>query len=137
MRQDIPLAQQIVQSSHASIEAARRYIPKESKDVPYVVLVGVPDKAALFRVERKLRDGAVGHAVFYEPDGNMGLSAVATEPLGQGQRRLLSNYRVWRAENTTHVEPRRPSKDDVCSRGELVGIGDYCGFCAGDLAAAP
>ena len=124
MRQDIPLAQQIVQSNHASIEAARR-IPTESKDIPYVVLVGVPDKSALFRVERKLRDAGVEHSVFYEPDNNMGLSALATAPLPQEQRRLLSNYRLWRAENTTH----RPGKDDVCRHGELVGIGDYCGLC--------
>ena len=93
-----------MQSNHASIEAARS-IPKDFSDIPYVVLIGVPDKNALFRVEKKLASCAIRHEVFYEPDGNMGLSAIATEPLGQDQRRELSNYRLWKAENTTHREP--------------------------------
>jgi hypothetical protein len=56
----------------------------------------VPDKAALFRVIEKLRANSIDHEVFYEPDFDMGLSAVATVPLEQSQRRVLSNYRLWR-----------------------------------------
>lgn len=100
MRQDISLAQQIVQSNHATFEVARRLPHHNLEEIPSVVVIGVPDKTALFRVVEKLRGNAIGHEVFYEPDGNMGLSAVATAPLEQDQRRALSNYRIWKEENT-------------------------------------
>ncbi len=97
VRQDIPLAQQIVQSNHATFEVARRLQSDQDLDVtPSCIVIGVPDKAALFRVIEKLRSNDIEHQVFYEPDFNMGLSAAATVPLGQGQRRVLSNYRLWR-----------------------------------------
>lgn len=97
MRQDISLAQQIVQSNHATFEVARRLTqPQNLDETPSCIVIGVPDKSALFRVIEKLRSNDIGHQVFYEPDFNMGLSAVATVPLGQSQRRVLSNYRLWK-----------------------------------------
>ena len=71
-------------------------LPIDYDQIPNLVLIGVPDKAALFRVINKLNDNAIGHEVFYEPDDNLGLTAVATYPLTQEQRRALSNYRLWR-----------------------------------------
>ena len=104
VRQDISLAQQIVQSNHATFEAARNLPPDFPKnEVPFLVLIGVPDKNALFRAIKKLEANSIGYQVFYEPDDNIGLSAVATAPLSQEQRRCLSNYRVWREENTTKL----------------------------------
>lgn len=100
MRQDIPLAQQIVQSNHATFEVARRLSTSNLDETPSVVVIGVIDKNALFRVVEKLRSNEIGHQVFYEPDFNMGLSAVATVPLEQEQRRVLSNYKIWKEENT-------------------------------------
>ena len=97
VRQDISLAQQMVQSNHATFELARRLPRDQDLDVtPSCITIGVPDKQALFRVIEKLRSNDIGHEVFYEPDFGIGLSAVATVPLGQEQRRMLSNYRLWR-----------------------------------------
>lgn len=97
VRQDISLAQQMVQSNHATFEVARRLPQPQNLDItPSCITIGVPDKTALFRVIEKLRLNSIPHEVFYEPDFNMGLSAVATIPLEQGQRRVLSNYRLWR-----------------------------------------
>lgn len=105
VRQDISLAQQLVQSNHATFEVARRLqLPQNLDETPSCIVIGVPDKTALFRVIEKLRAHEIGHEVFYEPDFNMGLSAVATVPLGQEQRRALSNYRLWREESAN--EPR-------------------------------
>jgi hypothetical protein len=100
VRQDISLAQQIVQSNHATFEVARRLSASNLDEIPSVVVIGVPDKTALFQVIERLRANSIGHEVFYEPDFNMGLSAVATVPLEQAQRRVLSNYRIWKEENT-------------------------------------
>lgn len=95
MRQDIPIAQQIVQSNHVTFEVARR-LPPDQDDIPSVVVIGVPDKAALLRVITKLETHNIHHQAFHEPDFDMGLSAVATVPLAEEQRRVLSNYRLWR-----------------------------------------
>jgi hypothetical protein len=94
VRQDIPVAQQLVQSNHATFEMASR-LDQSHEQPPYCVVIGVPDKTALFRVIAKLKTSDICHRHFYEPDGNMGLSAVATAPLLPGQRRALSNYRLW------------------------------------------
>ncbi len=96
MRQDISVAQQIVQSNHATFEVARRTPPNNLDVIPSCIVIGVPDKVALFRVIEKLRAHNIGHEAFYEPDFDMGLSAVATVPLEQAQRRVLSNYRLWK-----------------------------------------
>ncbi len=104
MRTDLTFAQQLVQSNHATFEMAS-HLSSESNtsesntnEVPYCVVIGVPDKHALFRVVERLKTHDINHHVFYEPDDNMGLSAVATMPLFQEQRRVLSNYRLWGAE---------------------------------------
>jgi hypothetical protein len=73
-------------------------LPSDFDQIPNLVLIGVPDKAALFRVINKLNDNAIGHEVFYEPDDNLGLTAIATYPLTQEQRRVLSNYRLWKSD---------------------------------------
>jgi hypothetical protein len=100
VRQDISLAQQIVQSNHATFEVARRIPATNLDDIPSCIVIGVPDKNALLRVTEKLRKHDIAHHTFYEPDFNMGLSAVATVPLEQEQRRFLSNYKLWKEENT-------------------------------------
>ncbi len=99
MRQDISVAQQIVQSNHATYEVARRSPASNLDEIPSCIVIGVPDKVALFRVIEKLNKHAIQHHTFYEPDFDMGLSAVATAPLEQEQRRFLSSYRLWREAN--------------------------------------
>lgn len=103
MRQDISLAQQLVQSNHATFEVARR-LPFDPNSFPSVVVIGVPDKNALLRVISKLTTNNLQFQTFEEPDFDMGLSAVATVPLDETQRRVLGNYRLWKLENTTVKE---------------------------------
>jgi hypothetical protein len=103
VRQDISVAQQIVQSNHATFEVARR-LPAEQETTPEttpsVVAIGVPDQPALLRVIAKLEANGIAHQAFHEPDFGMGLSAVATVPLGQ-ERQILGNYRIWKESNNT------------------------------------
>jgi hypothetical protein len=74
---------------------ARRLSNQNPDEIPSCIVIGVPDKPALFRAIEKLRKYEIGHEVFYEPDFDMGLSAVATVPLVQAQRYPLSNYKLW------------------------------------------
>ena len=72
--------------------------PHNNKSViPNIVLIGVPNKLALERVIQKLKNNNIAHTPFYEPDWEMGLSAVATTPnLSDEQRSALKNYAIWR-----------------------------------------
>jgi len=68
--------------------------------IPSIVLIGVPNKKALERVIKKLQTNNIAHTPFYEPDWEMGLSAVATTPnLSIEQRESLRNYSIWRETN--------------------------------------
>ena len=95
VRQDISLAQQIVQSNHATFEVARSF-PHNPEIIPSCIVIGVADKSALLRVIEKLQKHDIRHEAFHEPDFDMGLSAVATAPLEQKQRYCLSNYQLWK-----------------------------------------
>jgi hypothetical protein len=72
--------------------------PHHNKSIiPYIVLIGVPNKRALDRVIQKLNDNHIAHTPFFEPDWDMGLSAIATTPnLSQEQHNALKNYSIWR-----------------------------------------
>lgn len=65
--------------------------------IPSIVLIGVPHQKALERVIKKLTHNNIAHTPFYEPDWDMGLSAVATTPnISEEQRQVLLNYSIWR-----------------------------------------
>lgn len=73
--------------------------------IPNLVLIGVPDLAALQRADQKLCDAQIPHFNWREPDGNMGFTAIATAPLVGEQRKCLANYRLWRADSVTRSWP--------------------------------
>lgn len=71
-------------------------LPQSVEDLPpSIVLIGVPNRRALERVIEKLRLHRIEFSPFFESDGDMGLSAVATVPLSEDERALLQNYKLW------------------------------------------
>ena len=94
MRTDLSLAQQVVQSNHATFAMAAQ-LPNGLQETPSIVLIGVPNKKALERVIKKLIDHSIDFSDFYESDHGVGLSAVATVPLTEEQREALRNYKLW------------------------------------------
>lgn len=93
IRQDLPLAQQLVQSNHATFKLASGLQPEGG--IPNIVVIGVPDVRALSRVLAKLKQHQIVHAPFYEPDFDYGFTAIATAPLNEVSRQVLSNYRLY------------------------------------------
>lgn len=94
MRQDIPVAQQIVQTNHATFQMAQRL--GGFTDTPFVVVVGLPDKAALEATIQRLNRYGIDHEAFHEPDNDMGLSAIATVPLtSKKHRKAMLHYKLW------------------------------------------
>lgn len=63
--------------------------------VPNIVVIGVPDVAALNRVLVKLRANQIPHHSWHEPDFDFGFTAIATAPLDDSQRAVLANYRLY------------------------------------------
>ena len=85
----------MVQSNHATLTIASSQYSFD--DIPNIVLIGVPDKAALERTQRKLADAGILHAAWEEPDFDLGFTAIATVPITREQKQVLANYRLWRS----------------------------------------
>lgn len=98
-------------------------LPKNSdNETPSIVLIGVPDKNALDRVIKKLIDNNINFSDFYEPDHGMGLSAVATVPVTEEQRRILQGYKLWNESTfNTHVAQRSERRDSRKAYPEVIG----------------
>jgi hypothetical protein len=89
----LSVAQQITQSGHAIYSLVRQYHPEF--EIPNIVTIGVPDLAALKRVQKKLADYQIPHFSWIEPDFELGFTSIATIPLTYEQKQLLKNYRVY------------------------------------------
>ena len=118
VRQDLPLEHQIVQSNHASLTLASLI---EIGGIPNIILIGVPNQAGLLRVHERLAANAIGHYMWEEPDYEMGLTAIATHPLDLEQKKVLSQYRLWRPISACSSEKERPSTLSV-DGGSVVQV---------------
>lgn len=138
VRQDIPLAQQLVQSNHALLMMAWPELPvctiamdsgaassifASSTNVvtlgdhghPNIILIGVPDVKALERVKAKLERLQIVHYAWREPDEpGLGFTAIATAPLDKPQRNQLHSYRLWKYSGSSE-------KEHSVSNGEVDG----------------
>jgi hypothetical protein len=92
---DIPLQHQAVQACHACIAAGREII---SIPTPYLVVLTVPDEAALIALSNKLNDNGVQHRVFREDDMGGRATALATQNLNHRQRDLFIGIKLYRTE---------------------------------------
>lgn len=93
MRQDLSHPQQVVQACHASLEAARRFLPP-SRDHPNVIVLGLPDESALRHCLQELTSLNVRLHSFREPDLGDQLTAIATELIPRTHKRLFRKYRL-------------------------------------------
>lgn len=94
VRQDLPLPQQMVQACHAAMGAGFDFRAEEH---PHLVLLGVPDREALELWDESLRQLAIPRHLFFEPDDDMGHSALATAPLPKSLWRHFRKLPLWDA----------------------------------------
>lgn len=83
----------MVQTCHASLEAARAFLPLFSEH-PFVIVCGIRDEPRLFRCIDRLEAAGVRYRAFYEPDLGGRLTAVATEPVNGSKRAVFRNYQL-------------------------------------------
>ncbi len=99
------LADQIVQSNHAILTIASSSYSFHG--IPNIILIGLPDKAALTRVTDRLARHAIPHCAWHEPDfdNTLGFTAIATIALTADQKKPLANYRLWRPVSSPVAQP--------------------------------
>jgi hypothetical protein len=94
VRKDIPVADQIVQVGHATLEAGRAF--KWNDGTHMIVLEAESEKELLsFKCRAEYYD--VKCQAFYEPDDAMGWTAFCTEPISGKTRKLFFKYPLWTA----------------------------------------
>ena len=89
IREDIPHAQKIVQIGHACFEAGKRF--EEPDHISNLVLLSAKDEHDLKGIAEKIDRRGFEFYMFYEPDNDMGYSAICTQPLKDGR----SFFRKW------------------------------------------
>jgi len=79
LRQDIIPVQQIVQASHAALEAGFRF--EQPDTTSYLILLEVANEKELNSASKMLNRRCIEHHKFFEPDNGMGFSALCTRPI--------------------------------------------------------
>ena len=101
VRKDIPLAQQIVQACHASLEMGfdLQRPCRSCKDIVSLILLQVENEKELLELAKKIEFHNIKFHVFYEPE-NMGYepsyTALATEPIYDEHREIFAEYKMWK-----------------------------------------
>lgn len=105
VRQDLAVADQLVHASHAAYQMAIECsVPNNT--IPALIVIGVPDAAAMNRVIRKLNENNLKHYCWIDPDGDLkqGWLAVGVAPIDAKQKEVMKNYRLWNPANNTVPE---------------------------------
>lgn len=100
VRTDIPPVQQLIQAAHAAHEAGIMFGKHDSEDgkdnISHFCVFAVTNEERLFWIHKRFMQKDIGFHMFYEPDFNMGYSAIATEPLVGERRTLVPNNQLLR-----------------------------------------
>jgi hypothetical protein len=95
IRTDIPFEQQLVQSSHAALEAGFEFDKPEKTSS--IIVIPAKSQAELYKISDRLSTQNIKHKLFFEPDFNMGHSALATEPiLCSEKRKVLKKFQLYK-----------------------------------------
>jgi hypothetical protein len=93
VRTDLAIATQMVQVAHACITAGNRF-PLAAHH--HLVFLGVASEPVLQDTASSLARDGVDHALFFEPDENVGYTALCTGPVIGENQRLFRRFRLWR-----------------------------------------
>lgn len=99
LRLDLPHGQQIVQASHACIEASKVYLTDSQLEHPHLVVLAVHDESRLLKAANKLQKAGIRFQTFIEPDRDNEATAIATEPIFGEDRQFFKNYTLLSSSN--------------------------------------
>ncbi len=104
VRTDISVEQQMVQAAHAAAEAARLYYQPDH-GIASLIILAVPNRQALYRAATQVEALGIAYELFFEPDWDMGHSALGTRPLLDTERPLLRGWPLWKLK-TAQASPQ-------------------------------
>lgn len=93
IREDISPAQKIVQLGHACHEAGKMLDKDEHQYVSSLILLSARDETDLKSIARKIECAGIDFHIFFEPDNDMGYSAICTRPIVTDRERAF--FRKW------------------------------------------
>ena len=96
VRKDIPIADQLVQAGHACLESGFTF--KKPDEHPNMVLLELKDSKDLLRAKEFLEYKGIRYVEFFEPDNNLGLTALCTEPMERNGKGLFKFWKLWSLE---------------------------------------
>jgi hypothetical protein len=117
VRTDLPLAQQLIQTAHAAQESGLKF-PGPRPEPDYICLLSVPDEPSLMAMAERLKAADIALCLVREPDLDNQFTAIATEPLSGGCRKVLRGATMWTAPTTNGSSS--PSEHRT-SRAEVAG----------------
>lgn len=94
VRKDLSIPQQIVQSSHAALEAGFRF--EQPTTTSHIVLIGIENQEELTKTAHYLETKGIDCEMFWEPDYDTGYTAIATRPLFGEERKPLKRFSLLR-----------------------------------------
>lgn len=95
IRKDLQIQHQLVQACHSALEAGSRF--HSSNLIPSLVLCSAENEVHLNEISLFLDKHQIKYHKFFEPDNDMGYSSITTEPLSLERKKVLSNFKLWRA----------------------------------------
>jgi hypothetical protein len=120
VRRDLPAAQVVVQSVHAAVEAARRFLPADYPH-PHLVVCRVAAERDLLAAADRLDRLGIRFELFREPDRAGEATALATEPLGSERRHALARYPCLTRSDLLAAPEPLPAPDDAVPRPAPTG----------------
>lgn len=94
MRTDISLQQQLVQSSHAALEAGLKNNNQYS-ETSSIIIFQIDNEKQIIQELEYIQSLGIECASFYEPYQNTGITAFATLPIFENQRHYFKKYNLW------------------------------------------
>ena len=96
----MPLHAQLVQSSHAALELGLQLKEeKKPKETSFLILLDAKDQRHLNEIAGYLDCLDIEFHQFFEPDYDMGHTAICTEPLTLDMRKHFRKFKLWKFEN--------------------------------------
>jgi hypothetical protein len=97
IRRDLSPEQKIVQLGHACHEAGKLLKHEEHKETSSLILLEAKDEKDLKSIARKIDCAGIDFSIFFEPDNDMGYSAICTRPIiSDRERRFFSKWDLYR-----------------------------------------
>lgn len=92
IRKDLSHAQKIVQIGHACYEAGKKF--QDNQGISSLILLSAEDEDDLKVIAEKLEERGIQYYMFFEPNNEMGYSAICTEPITTNRDRNF--FKKWK-----------------------------------------